>query len=660
MSTLYQSQIHYENIDKYEYEEFSKASLWQFFAYEDEALTALEQLYRYSDEHQYKPGYYNGLKSIFPSLNSHEVAEYLKENTDNKVDQLSGYVELFEYSKEDLNILDTLSGKGFALILIPALNYQEVKNDLKKQGFFVNAIFSPDDSRESTNLKDLSRVIPVHCKYLGLAVSRKEFDYLYVHTEDTFDRNINPLEDSIHGIKLTDKKNIFKKILSSSGAYIKDESFINLDHFYKTSKINYEMDKYQDFQEYRLGDIAVPVNSFYWTLPKLLIVLENYTPEKKGRCLKYVTELMDSVKNSTDIESEYFNLDQAEMESYGELQAALTQLWSQLIALDSLKVPEYFDQFSTWVGINSYSYKYKPNEINIQMYKSENRSEFDGEIMWSDDCDHCSKTVSINQSIVLVEYLELYLSTELGKSYVDLSALEASKGTLDSAWKNIKVLAPSIGDQRLVVSALNKFNKLRSELDAHKDDLIGDPFNAGRINLDLDGWLSRLGKLSTSEDSLHLIKKGESDTVEFKETLSFHIMAERQNKNTRDTLESVIAKVIVGFLNKRGGTLFIGVSDDGTIVGLDRDLEHFYQNNLDRILLKLREVLENKIGNEYLSFWKYEVVNINSKDIIRIDCIPSLLACFLNSKHFLVRTNPATVELHGTEMMDYIKTRFGE
>lgn len=598
--------------------------------------------------------------NTFLNLDGYVDIKELKKLNGKKVDCVLGYVDVFEYTVKSLDVLSGLDDKGFAVILIPSLNYQEVKGDLEKNGYFINAIFSSDDSRSSTNLEDLAKVIPVYCKYLGLSISKKEFDCLYVHTEESFDYDLEFQERLKDGIKLSNSKDIYKDILKGDGVFVADKSFVNLDHFYLTNQIGAELDKYQDYQEYRLKDIAKSTDGFHWPLPKLLVLLENYKETSKGKCLKYVTKLIDLVKTSTDTESEYFSLDQAQMTRYDELRTALTQLWDQLMTGEDLQIPEYFNQFSTWICVDTYSYKYKPNDINIQSFKNQRRSEYNEEIYWEDGLDYSLTILSIDQHIILPEYLELYLSTKIGKLNVEITALETSKDNLEDAWKDIKILAPSIGDQRLVVSALSKFNKLRCELDRHKDDLAGNPFDAGRINLDLDDWLSRLGKLNINEDSLYLINKGESDAVEFKETLSFNIKAEQQTRGTREALESVIAKTIVGFLNKRGGTLFIGVSDNGEIVGLNRDLECFYQGSLDRILLKLREILENKIGNKYLSFWRYEAVTINSKTIIRIDCVPSLIACFFESKHFLVRTNPATIELHGVEMIDYMKTRFDE
>ncbi len=64
-----------------------------------------------------------------------------------------------------------------------------------------------------------------------------------------------------------------------------------------------------------------------------------------------------------------------------------------------------------------------------------------------------------------------------------------------------------------------------------------------------------------------ILADGETDTVEFKSSARWDYRESRHNK----ILESVIAKTITGFLNAKGGTLLIGVGDDGKVVGLEPD-----------------------------------------------------------------------------------------
>ena len=42
-------------------------------------------------------------------------------------------------------------------------------------------------------------------------------------------------------------------------------------------------------------------------------------------------------------------------------------------------------------------------------------------------------------------------------------------------------------------------------------------------------------------------------------------------------MEEVILKTVAGFWNAEGGTLLVGVSDDGSVLGLDADLANARQ-----------------------------------------------------------------------------------
>ena len=64
-----------------------------------------------------------------------------------------------------------------------------------------------------------------------------------------------------------------------------------------------------------------------------------------------------------------------------------------------------------------------------------------------------------------------------------------------------------------------------------------------------------------------LVKEREGTTIEFKSTL-------RTNMHTGEKdpkMELAVLKTIAAFLNMNGGTLIVGVSDDGEPVGVEAD-----------------------------------------------------------------------------------------
>ena len=104
-------------------------------------------------------------------------------------------------------------------------------------------------------------------------------------------------------------------------------------------------------------------------------------------------------------------------------------------------------------------------------------------------------------------------------------------------------------------------------------------------------------ELSASEVSLEeMIREGENSGVEFKESLRFDIREGKVNK----ALEAVILKTIAAFSNADGGTLIIGVTDDGEIVGLERDYETLTGSpDKDGFEQHLRNMLNTTYGVEF-------------------------------------------------------------
>ena len=82
---------------------------------------------------------------------------------------------------------------------------------------------------------------------------------------------------------------------------------------------------------------------------------------------------------------------------------------------------------------------------------------------------------------------------------------------------------------------------------------------------------------------------GESEAVEFKSTLRTNLHT--GNKDPR--MELAVLKTLAGFLNTNGGTLVIGVSDDGNPVGIQAD----GFDNEDKMNLHLVNIVKTLHGN---------------------------------------------------------------
>lgn len=154
------------------------------------------------------------------------------------------------------------------------------------------------------------------------------------------------------------------------------------------------------------------------------------------------------------------------------------------------------------------------------------------------------------------------------------------------------------------------------------------------------------------EDIQRLIRDGESNRLEFKSTL-------RTNLETGETdkrMEKAVLKTIVAFLNTDGGNLLIGVDDDGDIIGAD--VQSF--ENKDKMGLHLTNLIASKIGNSFLPFITFNLIDFDDKVVIRVKCDPCPMPVFYKDgkiEIFYVRSGPRTEELTGMTLISYIKNR---
>ena len=70
-----------------------------------------------------------------------------------------------------------------------------------------------------------------------------------------------------------------------------------------------------------------------------------------------------------------------------------------------------------------------------------------------------------------------------------------------------------------------------------------------------------------------------------------------------------ICKEVIAFANTKGGTLYIGVSNDGSVVGV---------KNADQVMLQLNNMIRDSIKPDVTMFVGYETQHVTDKDIIAV------------------------------------------
>lgn len=156
-----------------------------------------------------------------------------------------------------------------------------------------------------------------------------------------------------------------------------------------------------------------------------------------------------------------------------------------------------------------------------------------------------------------------------------------------------------------------------------------------------------------------LIKEGESETLEFKSSARWDMREGKQNP----LMEKVIVKTVAGFLNSRlGGTLLIGVTDDGQILGLDHDYKTLGKKpDRDGYELFLTTLLANAYGKDTVPLLRIKFPCADGKEICEVSVSPSTRPIFVKGERgqeFFIRANNQTMPLSMEEALNYARTRW--
>jgi predicted HTH transcriptional regulator len=127
-------------------------------------------------------------------------------------------------------------------------------------------------------------------------------------------------------------------------------------------------------------------------------------------------------------------------------------------------------------------------------------------------------------------------------------------------------------------------------------------------------------------------------------------------------MEEVIAKTVAAFLNADGGTLLIGVADDGTVVGLEADYKTLGKKpNRDGFELFLTDLLFR--GKLHLSgLIGVTFHEVAGETVCKVAVKPSPQPVWTDiggAERFFVRTGNSTRELSPSETHVYVRRRWG-
>jgi hypothetical protein len=151
-----------------------------------------------------------------------------------------------------------------------------------------------------------------------------------------------------------------------------------------------------------------------------------------------------------------------------------------------------------------------------------------------------------------------------------------------------------------------------------------------------------------------LIAQGEDHTLEFKETLEYSVRDKKQDTN----LNKECLKTIAGFLNTDGGTLLIGVRDNGEITGIERDLPYVQRKNEDGFQLKLRDLIKSNFTPFPAGKINIRFEKLTKGTVCRVDVEPVNKDQTIHlGKDVYIREGNSTQKLEGPNLTNWIHQR---
>jgi hypothetical protein len=174
---------------------------------------------------------------------------------------------------------------------------------------------------------------------------------------------------------------------------------------------------------------------------------------------------------------------------------------------------------------------------------------------------------------------------------------------------------------------------------------------AHKINEYMDGLIT-VPEIVHELPIVELIRLGESATLEFKSTLQWDVIQGKQNTGLRKQ----VLKTVAAFLNSAGGTLVIGVEDDGNVYGLENDLV-LVNKSPDKFANLVTSLLTEEIGGEFASFIRLRLEQLNGQQICVVDVTAAKEPVYIKGERgseFYIRFGPTSRMLDTEEAVNYI------
>ena len=292
----------------------------------------------------------------------------------------------------------------------------------------------------------------------------------------------------------------------------------------------------------------------------------------------------------------------------------------------------------------------------------------------------------IDTSIVLPEYLEYYFATNsIGKLIASslkfglfncestgpdgiegYDLVYSNNWDNNSIYTNLVIKIPNLFEQNRYCKIYKTLKEIKRLSNLYVNALFNNTVSFGTSEK-VEKYSKQLKiikeqfELLSQENTeiLDLIKDHETKNIEFKSTWSMNLNHPNKEKDEKLEFDSVL-KTICALLNTEGGTLLIGIADNKDILGVDQEIEKFYNKDVDKykrhILGRLNKFFDVSTVTAKIDLDILESGYISgSKKIVKISCKVNI-PTYINNE-FYVRQNGRSERLLGEDILKYLEKK---
>ncbi|HUO75833.1 MAG TPA: RNA-binding domain-containing protein [Candidatus Paceibacterota bacterium] len=158
-------------------------------------------------------------------------------------------------------------------------------------------------------------------------------------------------------------------------------------------------------------------------------------------------------------------------------------------------------------------------------------------------------------------------------------------------------------------------------------------------------------------EPLRLVGEAEHERLERKATFRWDL----KTKSVNRALEKAAMKTVAAFMNGHGGQLLLGVGDDGSIVGLEHDIQTLARRSMDGFQTHFLNVLAAMIGNDVRQHVSIRPFVHEEKPCAVVTVASAMRPVYLadeGKEEFFVRAGNGTTALKMSDAHAYIASHF--